>query len=136
MGWLNEIIFDRPLSKAIAATVLGILGNVLSGAYVFEITETASGVQFINWAHSVQSRAFWWLMAVVVVGVLYGWRAFRAEVRFRKAVTTQADIREQVLQAAMTPLLKRMEQQIAAGEIDTLDEVMAKFGITNKGPQK
>lgn len=136
MGWLNEIIFDRPLSKAIAATILGILGNVLSGAYVFEITETKDNVQSLNWAHSPYSRAFWWLVAVVIVGVLYGWRAFCAEVKFRKAVTTDADIREQVLQAAMTPLLKRMEQQIAAGEIDTLDEVMAKFGITNKGLQK
>ncbi len=117
-------------------TVLAILGNVLSGAYVLEITETAAGVQFLNWAHSAKSRAFWGLAAVVVVGVLYGWRALRAEVRFRKEVTTQADIREQVLKAAMTPLLKRMEQQIEAGEIDTLDEVMAKFGITNRGSQK
>ena len=69
------------------------------------------------------------------MGVLYGWRAFRVEVRFRKAVTTQADIREQVLQAAMKPLLRRMEQQIEAGEIDTLDDVMAKFGIINRGPR-
>ena len=46
---LWQFLFGHPLVKGIGLALLGILGNVLSGAYVFDITKTdAKLVQYLD----------------------------------------------------------------------------------------
>lgn len=48
MERIRRLLFDHPLLKALGLGLLGLVGNVLSGAYIFEITTTRDGVQILD----------------------------------------------------------------------------------------
>ncbi len=53
MARISRLLFGHPLVKATGLGLFGILGNVLSGAYVFDITRADSrGGQFLDWAYT------------------------------------------------------------------------------------
>lgn len=126
---IAAFFFENPLVKALGLAFLGLLGNVLSGVYVFEVTKPgADGRQLIDWRASPDSPAFWGLVAVLVVMGLYGWGMARFERRARKAMT-DADIRGKVLGELLDPLLAAVKKQIEEGRVTTLDEAMAMFEL-------
>ncbi|MCJ2056020.1 hypothetical protein MKL09_05595 [Methylobacterium sp. J-048] len=59
--------------KAVGLGLLGLLGNVLAGAYIFEITKTIDGVQRLDRSATPYSRSFWLLVIVLSAMGLYGW---------------------------------------------------------------
>jgi hypothetical protein len=102
-----RFLTEHPLAKGIGLAVFGILGNVLAGAYVFEITKTdpKSG-QFLDWKGTPHSRSFWALAAVVVLVGLYAWAMARSETRIRRALT-DADIRARAFEVLLIRCLRR-----------------------------
>lgn len=128
-----RVLFEHPLIKAVALGLFGILGNVLAGAYVFEITETANGVQFINWQASLHSRPFWALFLVLVGMGLYGWGMARFETRVRKALS-EADLQAIALQELLGPMIEAAKKDIREGKLRSMEDVKKMFGL-DKGDQ-
>ncbi len=126
MGRLWRALFEHPLIKAFGLGLLGILGNVFAGAYVFEITETANGTQFINWGDSLHSRSFWALLMVLVLAGLYGWGLARSETRVRKALT-EADVLRIALQELLTPMIEAAKKDIKEGKLRSMEDVRKMF---------
>ncbi|MCJ2134499.1 hypothetical protein MKK69_10610 [Methylobacterium sp. J-026] len=58
MERIRRLLFDHPLMKALGLGLLGLVGTVLSGAYIFEITTTRDGVQTLDWSATPHSRSF------------------------------------------------------------------------------
>ena len=112
---------------------MGILANVLSGAYVFDITKTASGRgQYLDWWSSSRSRYFWALVAVLAVMGLYGWGVARLGVRVRRRLTEEA-IRARAVEALLDPLLDQMKSDINTGRLKSLPEALRMLGIEKDG---
>jgi hypothetical protein len=124
---LRRLLFDHPLVKAVGLGLFGILGNVLSGAYIFEITETVGGVQSIYWSHSLSSPSFWGLLVVLTLMSLYGWGLTRYETKIRKALT-DADVLEIALQELLGPMIEAAKADIKSGRLRSMDDVKKMFG--------
>ncbi len=122
-----QFLFGHPLAKALGLGLFGILGNVLAGAYVFEITKQGPSGQFIDWLYSAHSRSFWLLVGVLLLMALYGWGMTRYETRVRKAVT-EADALGIALAELLGPLIEVAKKDIEAGRIRTMDDVKKMFG--------
>jgi hypothetical protein len=115
--------------------LFGILGNVLAGAYVFEITKTdpKSG-QFLDWKDTPHSGSFWALAAVVVLVGLYAWAMARSETRIRRALT-DADIRARAFEVLLDPMLEAVKKDILEGKMRPMGEVLAMLGIEQGKPR-
>jgi hypothetical protein len=124
-----RFLFEHPLAKGIGLALFGILGNVLAGAYVFEITKTdpKSG-QFLDWKDTPHSGSFWALAAVVVLVGLYAWAMARSETRIRRALT-DADIRARAFEILLDPMLEAVKKDIQEGKMRPMGEVLAMLGI-------
>ena len=92
-----RFLFAHPLAKATGLGLFGILGNVLAGAYVFDITRLMGNLPFLDWRASLGSGYFWALIAILLIMGLYGRGMARFETRVRKALT-EADVLEIALQ--------------------------------------
>jgi len=122
-----QVLFGHPLVKAFGLGLFSILGNVLAGAYVFEITRQGSAGQFIDWSDSPHSRSFWLLVGVLLLMGLYGWGMTRFETRARKAVT-EADVLGIALEELLDPMIEVAKKDIREGRIRSLDDVKKMFG--------
>ncbi len=132
MEQVRRFLFEHPLVKALALGLFGLVGNVLAGAYVFDITENDPQTgQFLDWWASPHSWSFWGLAAVLLLMGLYGWGAARFEARVRKALT-QADVRQRVLEELLDPLLDAVKKDIREGKVKSMDEVMAMFDVNKR----
>ncbi|HTW70232.1 MAG TPA: hypothetical protein VME47_10120 [Acetobacteraceae bacterium] len=129
MERLRRLLFEHPLAKGIGLGLLGILGNVLAGAYVFDITRSdpKSG-QFLDWRQTAGSGAFWGLVAVVCLIGFYTWGMARTETKIRRALT-DADIRARAFEVLLDPLLEAVKRDIQEGKIRPMSEVLAMLGI-------
>lgn len=127
MERIRQFLFGHPLVKALGLGLFGILGNVLAGAYVFEITKQSPSGQFIDWLDSAHSRSFWLLAGVLLMMGLYGWGMTRYETRARKAVT-EADALGIALAELLGPMIQVAKKDIEAGRIRTMDDVKKMFG--------
>lgn len=127
MERIRQFLFGHPLVKALGLGLFGILGNVLAGAYVFEITRQSPAGQFIDWLDSAHSRSFWLLVGVLLLTGLYGWGMTRYETRARKAVT-EADALGIALAELLGPMIQVAKKDIEAGRIRTMDDVKKMFG--------
>lgn len=114
MERIRQIFFGHPLAKALGLGLFGILGNVLAGAYVFEITRQGPSGQFIDWPASAQSRSFWLLLGVLLLMGLYGWGTTRFETRARKA------------------LIEVAKKDIMEGKIRSIDDLKRMFGTGDR----
>jgi hypothetical protein len=124
---IRQVLFGHPLVKAISLGLFGILGNVLAGAYVFEITKQGATGQFIGWWASPHSRSFWLLVGVLLLMGLYGWGMTRFETRARKAAT-EADVLGIALEKLLGPMIEVAKKDIKEGRIRSLDDVKKMFG--------
>ncbi len=127
MERIRQVLFGHPLVKALGLGLFGILGNVLAGAYVFEITKQGPSGQFIDWRDSPHSLSFWLLVGVLLLMGLYGWGMTRFETRARKTVT-EADVLGIALAELVGPLIEVAKQDIKARKIGSLDDVKKMFG--------
>ena len=91
--------------------LFGILGNVLAGAYVFEIpkTDRKSG-PFLDWKDTPHSGSFWALASVVVLVGLYARGMARFETRVRRALTDD-DIRARAFEVLLDPMLEAVKRK-------------------------
>lgn len=121
------MLFGHPLVKALGLSLFGILGNVLAGAYVFEITKQGATGQFIDWSDSAHSRSFWALVCVLVGMGLYGWGMTRYETRQRKAVS-EKEVLGIVLAELLDPMIEATKTDIREGRIRSLEDVKKRFG--------
>ena len=113
-------------------SLLGILGNVLSGAYVFDITKTDAKLgQYLDWHATPHSPAFWGLVAVAVVTGFCAWGIARAETRASRPLTDD-DIRTKALEVLFEPLLNVMQQGIKDGKLGPSKELLTMLGIERK----
>lgn len=127
MERIRRLLFDHPLVKAVGLGLFGLLGNVLSGAYIFEITKTIDGVQILDWSATPYSRSSW-LLVIVLLGMgLYGWGAARYENRMRRALS-EADVLGIALQELVGPMIEAAKRDIQDGKLRTLDDVKRMFG--------
>ena len=124
---VRQFLFGHPLVKALGLGLFGILGNVLAGAYVFEITKQGPSGQFIDWSDSAHSGSFWFLVGVLVLIGLYGWGMTRYETRARKAMTA-AEVLETAYAELLGPMIKVAKKDLEAGRIRTMDDVKKMFG--------
>jgi hypothetical protein len=132
---LWQLLFEHPLAKGIGLGFFGILGNVLAGAYVFEITKTDTKLgQFLDWRDTPHSRSFWALAAVVVLVGLYAWGMARFETRVRRALT-DADIRARAFEILLDPLLEAVKKEIQEGKMRPMGEVLTMLGIEQDKPK-
>jgi hypothetical protein len=122
-----RFLFAHPLAKATGLGLFGILGNVLAGAYVFDIIRLMDNVAFLDWRGSPRSRYFWALIAVLLIMGLYGWGMARFETRVRKALT-EADVLEIALQELLGPLIEVAKRDIKEGKLRSLEDVKKMFG--------
>lgn len=127
MKRFRQFFFEQPLVKALTLALFGIVGNVLAGAYVFEITKQGPSGQFIDWWASAHSRSFWGLVVVVVVVGVYGWGLTLYETRVRKAIT-EAEVLGIALEELLDPMIEVAKEDIKAGRMRTLDDVKKMFG--------
>ncbi len=127
MERIRQVLFGHPLVKALSLGFFGILGNVLAGAYVFEITKQGATGQFIGWWASPHSRSFWLLVGVLLLMGLYGWGMTRFETRARKAVT-EADVLGIAPEKLLGPMIEVAKKDIKEGRIRSLDDVKKMFG--------
>lgn len=129
MERLWRVLFEHPLIKGIGLGLLGILGNVLAGAYVFQITraDPKSG-QFLDWGRTPETWSFWGLIAVVVLLGLYAWATARFEDRIRRALT-DAGIRARAFEVLLDPMLEAIKKDIQEGRMRPMSEVLALLGI-------
>ncbi len=129
MQFFRRFLFGHPLVQALGLGLLGILANVLSGAYVFEITRAdAKGKQYLDGSVSPHSQYFWALMIVLAVMGLYGWGIARLGTSVRKPLSEEA-IRARVVEALLDPLLEKMKSDIGRGKLKSLPEAMRMLGI-------
>jgi len=128
MKRLKNFLFGHPLAKAIGLGLFGILGNVLSGAYIFEITDTANGVQFIDWRDSVHSRSFCGLVVVLALMGLYGWGMARFEGKLRRELDV-SELAAKALEELLRPMIRKAEADIKAGKIRSMEELRKMFTI-------
>jgi hypothetical protein len=122
-----RFLFAHPLAKATGLGLFGILGNVLAGAYVFDITRLVDNLPFIDWRASLRSRYFWALIVILLIMGLYGWAMARFETRVRKALT-EADVLEIALQELLGPLIEAAKRDIKDGKLRSLEDVKKMFG--------
>ena len=120
-------LFDHPLLKAIGLGLLGLVGNVLSGTYIFEITTARDGVQTLDWSATPYSRSFWLLLVVLLCMGLYGWGAARHESRMRRALS-ESDVLGIALQELVGPMIEAAKRDIRDGKLRTLDDIKRIFG--------
>jgi hypothetical protein len=115
LGRLWRLLFEHPFAKGVGLALFGIVGNVLAGAYVFEITkiDPKSG-QFLDWLDTPHSRSFWALVAVITLMGLYAWRMARIETRVRRDLT-DADIRARAFEKLLDPMLDAVKKDIKDG---------------------
>jgi hypothetical protein len=122
-------VFGHPLAQAVCLGLLGIAANVLSGAYVFQITETdAKGHQILSWLRTPVCWTFWALVLVLVLMGLYGWGMARVGRRTRKALT-DSDVRDRALEVLLDPLLEQMKNDIDRGKLKSMPEIFAMLGL-------
>jgi hypothetical protein len=128
---IRQVFFGHPLVKALCLGLFGILGNVLAGAYVFEITNQGPSGQFIDWPDSAHSRSFWLLFGVLLLMGLYGWRMTRFETRAKKALT-EADVLGVALGELLHPLIEMAKKDIKEGKMRSLEDVKRMFGTGDR----
>jgi hypothetical protein len=129
---LWQFLFGHPLVKGIGLALLGILGNVLSGAYVFDITKSDAKLgQYLDWHATPHSPAFWGLVAVAVTTGFYVWGIARAETITNRDLT-EADIRARILGDLIGPMLIVLKKDIRSGKLEPSDEFLNKLGIVRK----
>lgn len=127
MERIRQLLFNHPLLKALGLGLLGLVGNVLSGAYIFEITTTRDGVQNLDWSATPYSRSFWLLLLVLLGMGLYGWGAARYENRMRRALS-ETDVLGIALQELVGPMIEAAKRDIRDGKLRTLDDIKRMFG--------
>lgn len=130
-----RILFEHPLAKGIGLALFGILGNVLAGTYVFEITKTDPNAgPFLDWKDTPHSRSFWALAAVIALVGLYAWGMARFETRIRRALT-DADIRARAFEVLLDPMLEAVKKEIQDGKMRPMGEVLTMLGIEQDKPK-
>jgi len=127
VGKVSDLLF-APLAKAIALAAFTMLGNVLTGAYVFEITKSTANEQYLDWWSSPNTRSFWGIIVILTLMVAYGWRM----ARFDTKISTQSDIRERVLGALLDPLIDAAKDEIRQGKIHSMGEVLKLFNLNEQ----
>ncbi|MDP4025943.1 hypothetical protein Q8W71_25245 [Methylobacterium sp. NEAU 140] len=127
MERIGRLLFDHPLMKAVGLGLFGLLGNILSGAYIFEITKTVDGVQGLDWTATPRSLSFWLLLVVLLLMGLYGWGAARHEGRIRRALS-ETDVLGIALRELIGPMIEAAKRDIEDGKLRTLDDVRRMFG--------
>jgi len=132
---LRVFLFGHPLIKAIGIGLFGLVGNILAGAYVFDITKpippvagTPSTGQFLDWWATPHSPSAWALLVVLVLMGLYGWGMAHFETKIQLALSN-AGLRERAYAALLPTMLEAVKKDIEAGNVKTMPEVMAILGI-------
>jgi hypothetical protein len=136
-GWSERsrrLLFDNPFVKAAALGLFGLLGNVLAGAYIFEITKTVNAIQVLVWEETLRSRSFWFLMVVLVLMGFYGWGAARYETRVRKPLS-EDEAYGIALQELIDPMIKAAKKDIEEGKLRTIEDIRKIFGSRNGSTQ-
>jgi hypothetical protein len=130
MRGMGRLLFGHPLVKTLVTSLFTILGGVLVGAYVFEITKPLPGAQgqYLDWGASTHTRTFWLLVALVILMVLHGWGMERFERKVRKALSN-AELREGAFSVLLPAMMESVKKEIEAGNVKTWPEVMAILGI-------
>jgi hypothetical protein len=108
----------------------GIAANVLSGAYVFEITtNNPSSGTYLDWYASYASPSFWMLCASWMATGLYGWGMTRYERRIQRELA-RAEPTAKALEVLLDPLIRRAEEDIRKGRLKSLEEIKKMFSIS------
>ncbi len=135
MQRLRMFLFGHPLMKALGIGLFGLVGNVLAGAYVFDMTKPIPSVagapstgQFLDWWSSPYSPAAWALLVVLILMGLYGWAMAHFETKIQVALSN-AGLRERAYAALLPTMLDAVKKDIEAGNVKTMPEVMAILGI-------
>jgi hypothetical protein len=133
VSWIRRVLFGHPV-KSFVNVFFGLAGNVLAGAYILDITRSATGaLQYPDWKATPYSPSFWGAVAVFVVFGLYSWRAAVHEAVAQAELArlqTNLDLNMQALQALLPSLIEEVKGQIARGEVKTMDQA---FGILGLG---
>jgi hypothetical protein len=133
---LRRFLLEHPLVKALLLGLFGLVGNVLAGAYVFDITKPGpTGGQYLDWADSPHSWSFWALVGVLVLTGLYGWGVTKNETRARKALRSDDEIRERAFEVLLDPMLERVKKELEEGKVRPMSEVFDLLGI-KRGDRK
>jgi hypothetical protein len=132
LGRVWSALFEHPLGKGFGVGLLAILGNVLAGAYVFEITKTDPKFgPYIDWLDTPHSRSFWALVAVAVLTGLYAWGIARFESRVRNALTN-AELRQRAIEELLPVVLQKAKEDVLAGRVTDLDTLMSRVEIDHR----
>ncbi|WP_029314187.1 MULTISPECIES: hypothetical protein [Acidiphilium] len=124
---LAQFLFGNQLIKALVLGLFGVLGNVLAGAYVFEITKHGTSGQFVDWSESTHTRVFWLLMVLILLMGFYGWGMTRFDTRTRRAIT-EAQFLGIALNELINPMIEAAKRDIEGGKTFTLEDVKKMFG--------
>lgn len=129
MEWFRRFLFGNPLVQALGLGLLGILANILSGAYVFDTTRTdAKGKQHLDWWSTPHSAYFWCLCGVLALMGIYGWGIASIGTKVRRALSEEA-IRARAVDELLGPFLDQMKVDISQGKLKSLPEAFRMLGI-------
>ena len=85
---LRSVLFEHPLAKALGFNLLGILGTIFGGAYIFEITKPLpNGGQYLDWRSFGHTYSFWLLAGVLLLMGLYSWGVERFDKKVQRALS-------------------------------------------------
>jgi len=126
---LRSVLFEHPLAKALGFNLLGILGTIFGGAYIFEITKPLpNGGQYLDWRSFAHTYSFWLLAGVLLLMGLYSWGVERFDKKVQRALSN-AEKKEQAYMALMPTMLDAIKKEIEAGRVKTFPEVLAILGL-------
>jgi hypothetical protein len=133
VDWFGRVVFGYPV-KSFVNVFFSLLGNVLAGAYILDITRSAPGaVQFPDWQATPHSPSFWSAVAVFVVFGLYSWRAAVREAGIQselERLQTDDALTMATLQAIMPTMVEEVQRRIRRGEVDSVQQVFEILRLT------
>jgi hypothetical protein len=132
MASFARFFFENPFLKAFVLGVIGLAGNALSGAYIFQITKSdGNGGQFIDWWASFQNRLFYILIFLAFFGAWYIWKGARSEQAVRGKLLVD-EVKQSVVNRLVAHLTEQTARKIDGGEITNLQDAMDKFNLRDE----
>jgi hypothetical protein len=128
---ISSILFEDPLIKATILGMFTLVGNVLAGSYIFEITRNNGPNTYLAWGDSLHSPSFLGLAALLLTLGIYGWRAAKHEgtVKRHLETLTDADIRARAYEVLLEPTLNAVKKEIEQGKVRPMNEVLVLLGL-------
>jgi hypothetical protein len=129
-----KALFENAFLRAAILGAFGILANILSGAFIFEITKTNSaGVTYLQWQSFTHCRSFWCLISVLALMGFYGWGMARSDAKAQESAQAAAEFASEALRRLHGPMIEKAEADIREGKLKTMEEVRQMFLIKTGG---